>query len=200
MRQLRQSRDSTDSNLLSLAASAERRGESDAAEKLYERAVSRNPRSWRAAKAFAEFQRHVRENTGRCLQLYELAAANAPSKGRDRALIFRERGMVLRNAGHATATDEALASFLTALEANPDDNLAAHGAATMFERKGMDLKAIELMEPLADHPYPETRRRALDLLIRTHTRRHDTLAAAAFRDALANMETPGQMLFKSDDI
>jgi tetratricopeptide (TPR) repeat protein len=196
VRELRQRRDATDANLLSLAQSAERRGKADTAEKLYERALNRNPRSWRSAKAYAEFQRHVRENTARCLQLYEQAAANAPSKGRDRALIFRERGMVLRNAGHPTATDEALESFLIALEANPDDILAAHGAATMYERKGMDLRVVELMEPLADHPYQETRKRALDLLVRAYTRRHDVIKANAYQEALSAIESPEPSLFQ----
>lgn len=197
VREMRQRRDTTDASLLALATAAERRGKTDTAEKLYERALQRNPTSWRAARAFAEFHRHVRENTSRCLQLYEQAAANAPSKGRDRARIFRERGMVLRNAGHATATDEALASFLIALEASPDDYLAAHGAATMYDRKGMDVKVIELMEPLADHPYSETRRRALDLLIKAYTRRNDPLKAAVYRDALVAIDSPEPTLFRT---
>jgi hypothetical protein len=104
--------------------------------------------------------------------------------------------MVLRNAGHPTATDEALESFLIALEANPDDILAAHGAATMYERKGMDLRVVELMEPLADHPYQETRKRALDLLVRAYTRRHDVIKANAYQEALSAIESPEPSLFQ----
>lgn len=57
------------------------------------RALQRNPTSWKAARLFAEFNRHKLGNTTEALRLYELAAGNAPARGEERALIYREWGL-----------------------------------------------------------------------------------------------------------
>jgi tetratricopeptide (TPR) repeat protein len=90
MREVRQGRGSTEHGLVDLAYSAEKRGDFRSAQEMYEQALARNPNSWLAARRYAEFERHVNQNRTAALDLYERAAANAPTRGSDRALIFRE--------------------------------------------------------------------------------------------------------------
>ena len=68
----------------------------------------------------------------------------------DRAIIFREWGMLLRGAGDPAATDLAIEKFEMALKETPDDALAAHALAKMVERKGHYRRVIEILEPLAE--------------------------------------------------
>ena len=96
VRELRQGRGSTEQSLVDLAYSAEKRGDFKSAQEMYEQALTRNPTSWLAARRYAEFERHINRNRGRALDLYERAAANAPAEGAERAVIFREWGMLLR--------------------------------------------------------------------------------------------------------
>jgi tetratricopeptide (TPR) repeat protein len=114
MREVRQGRGSTDHALVDLAVSAERRGDYRTAQEMYEQALARNPNSWLAARRYAEFERHVNRNRAAALELYERAAANAPARGPDRALIFREWGMLLRDSGLPDAVDLAIEKFETA--------------------------------------------------------------------------------------
>lgn len=116
IREVRQGKGASESALIDLAQGAEHRGDQTGAKELYEQALRRNPRSWRAARLFAEFHRHRLRNTTESLRLYEQAAANAPRRGSDRALIFREWGMVLRDSGDPEATELAIEKFETALE------------------------------------------------------------------------------------
>lgn len=92
IRELRQGKGGSESGLVDLAIAAARRGDVRSAQDLFEQALRRNPRSFRAAREFAEFMRHTLGNNAEALRLHELAAANAPARGGERALIFREWG------------------------------------------------------------------------------------------------------------
>jgi hypothetical protein len=56
---------------------------------------------------------HTFGNDAEALRLYEQAAANAPTRGPDRARTFREWGMLLMNSGDPEATDLAIRSAMS---------------------------------------------------------------------------------------
>jgi tetratricopeptide (TPR) repeat protein len=99
IREVRQGTVESESSLLDLGRAAERTGDLHSAQDFYEQALQRNPRSWKATRLLAEFCRHKLRNQAEALRLYEQAAANAPRRGPERALIFREWGMLLRDSG-----------------------------------------------------------------------------------------------------
>lgn len=118
------------------------------------------------------------------IRLYEQAAANAPRRGPERALIFREWGMLLRDSGEPEATDLAIEKFETALIETPNDVLAIHALAHMLERKGKYNRVIELLEPLKDHPQRSTREKTLPLLLHAYEHTGDILKAAQLKTQL----------------
>ncbi len=184
VRELRQGRLTPELGLLDLAKAAERNNELENAGKLYDQALARVPTSWRAAREFAEFKRHKLHDLTGALNLYERAAANAPRRGSDRALIYREYGFLLSKSGEANATDLAIEKFDTALKETPNDPIAIFGLASMLGRKGHYDRVIELIEPLKGHPNPKTRERCLPLLLKAYERRSELLKAAELRDIL----------------
>lgn len=183
IRELRQGRGGQDSEaaLLDLARAAERRGDLQDARQLYSQAIQRNPRSWKAARSFAEFERHKQGNVANALSLYEQAAANAPSQGKERALIFREWGMLLRDSGIPQATDLAVEKLEVALEETPNDPITRGALAHMLSRKGVWLRVVELLEPLKDHPRPGTQEKVLPLLLKAYDQTGEMLKASALR-------------------
>jgi tetratricopeptide (TPR) repeat protein len=118
------------------------------------------------------------------LKFYERAAANAPSRGSERAWIFREYGMLLRKSGDPNATDLAIEKFETAIRETPNDQFAIHALATMFERKGHYSRVIELLEPLLKHPSRKTRELSCPSLVRAYERTGQKVKAATIRDML----------------
>ena len=190
VRELRQGRESPEGALLDIAQAAQRRGDHKTAAHMYEQALERNPGSWRAARLLGEFERHVNKDEGRALQYYEQAAHNAPSRGPDRALIFREWGMLLRSSGRADETDLAAEKFEIALRETPNDPMLVHALAVMYDRKGVYRRVIELLEPLRRHPSPRTREYSLRLLIRAYDRTTALLEAAEAKAELRELENP----------
>jgi tetratricopeptide (TPR) repeat protein len=187
VRELRQGRGSPEHALVDLARDAEKRGDYRTAQDLYEQALSRNPNSWEAARRYAEFERHVNRNHTRALELYERAGANAPSRGSDRALVHREWGMLLRDSGRPNATDDEIEKFEIARKETPNDPMLVHALASMYDRKGVYMKVIELLEPLRGHPSPKTRKRVLPLLLRAYQRTTQILEAAEVKRELDDM-------------
>lgn len=100
------------------------------------------------------------------IRLYEQAAANAPSRGKDRALIYREWGMLLRDSGLPGATDQAIEKFEIALQETPNDPIAVHALAHMVSRAGNWSRVITLLEPIKEHPSIDTRRKVSALLLK----------------------------------
>jgi tetratricopeptide (TPR) repeat protein len=188
VRDLRQGRGSPEAALLDIAQAAQRRGDAKTAGEMYEQALARNPSSWRAARLRAEFERHVNKNPSRALQFYEQAAHYAPSRGSDRAIVFREWGMLLKDSGRADATDMAIDKFETALKETPNDAFLVHALATMYDRKGIYRRVIELLEPLRHHPSERTQMLALQLLLKAYERTTDILQAAETRAELRDAE------------
>ena len=186
VRELRQGRGSPELVLLDLAKASLRQGDYDAAEKQFEQSLARVPTSWRAAHEFAEFKRHSRHDRTGALKLYERAAAHSPRRGPDRARIFREFGLLLRDSGEPNATDQAIEKFEVALKETPNDPVAIYGLAQMLELKGHYDRMIELLEPLKAHPNPVTRERCLPKLLKAYEQRSELLKAAELRDILRN--------------
>ena len=89
---LRQGHVTPELGLLDLAKAAERNNDLVNASRLYEQALARVPTSWRAAHNYAEFKRHKLSDRTGALNLYGRAAAHAPRRGPERAVIFREYG------------------------------------------------------------------------------------------------------------
>lgn len=181
VRALRQGEKGAEAALLDLAQGAVRRGDLRGAQELFEQALRRNPRSWRAARLFAEFQRHQLSNRAEALRLYEQAAAHSPSRGPERALIFREWGMLLRDSGDPKATELAIEKFETALVETPGDALAIHALAHMLDRKGAYARVVQLLEPLVASHSSKTRSKAAPLLLKAYEKTGEMMKAARLR-------------------
>jgi tetratricopeptide (TPR) repeat protein len=184
VRELRQGKAGSEFALIDLAQAAERRGDTNSAEAMYQQALQRNPGSWKAARAAAEFYRHKMQNSTEALRLYEKAASNSPRRGPDRALIFREWGMLLKDSGDPDATDIAIKNFETCLIETPNDVLAKHALAHMFSRKGAHQRVIELLEPLATHTSRTTRQKTAPLLLDAYVATGEMLRAAKLKAAV----------------
>ena len=187
VRELRQGKEAPEASLLDLAVAAQRRKDTWTAEDMFRQALDRNPSSWRAARLYAEFERHVVGNTTHALELYEQASSNAPARGNDRALIYREWGMLLKESGSADATDLAIEKFEEALTQTPNDAMLVHALASMYDRRGTYSKVIALLEPQRSHRNVTTRRLALTLLLRAYERTTALLEAAETRAELRDL-------------
>lgn len=186
IRESRQGQSNTETNLLDLAIGAKNRGDQATARDLFERALKRNPRSWKVARESAEFERHQRRNVSEALRLYEQAAANAPSRGHDRALIFREWGMLLRDSGLPDATRRAIEAFEQALAESPNDEVAGHALAMMLSRAGQYQRVIEICERLLDSKRPNTREAAARTLLGAYEKTGELLKAAELKARFAS--------------
>jgi tetratricopeptide (TPR) repeat protein len=181
VRELRTGGSADDSALVDLALAADRRGDLENAGKLFKQALRRNPRSWRAAHAYAEFERHRNNNNLEALTLYSIAGANAPRQGNERAIIFREWGLLLRDSGQPDATAKAEETLKLALEASPSDAITRHALGTCYERRGAWRAVIEVLSPLRNSRNQKTRRQSLPILLRAYEHTHEILAAAELR-------------------
>lgn len=187
LREARQGKSGTETSVLDLAIGARHRGDIGTAAQLFEQALARNPRSWKVARAYAEFERHSRKNTTEALRLYEQAASNAPSRGSDRALIFREYGMLLRDSGLADGTSRAITCFEEALKEAPNDEVAAHALSTMLGRQGQYGRVISVCEPLLESKRLGTREAAAKSLLTAYDRVGDRIKLAKLRDRLPQL-------------
>ena len=195
VRELRQGTKNVGSSLVDLAKSAEKRNDIEGAEELYEQAISRDPNNWNALREFAEFQRHKKGNTTMAIQLYDQAAANSPASGPDRALIFRERGMLYRDSGLLDATDIAIESFKIALGISPNDPLTVHALAHMYDRKGQSKNVIDLLEPLRKHHSKLTRKKSLPLLLNAYQKINEILKIAEIKEEIQILEDESECKF-----
>jgi lipopolysaccharide biosynthesis regulator YciM len=116
--------------------------------------------------------------------MYERAAANSPLRGPERARIYREWGMLLKNSGDPEATDLAIQKFEVALLENRHDVVAAHALATMLARKGVHRRVIELLEPLLNHHSQSTRQKTIPILLKAYESVGEILKAAELRSQL----------------
>ena len=195
VRELRQGTKDVGSSLVDLAKSAEKRNDIEGAETLYEQAIARDPKNWKALREFAEFHRHKTGNTTMAIQLYDQAAANSPPQGPDRALIFRERGMLYRDSGLPDATDISIESFTVAHEISPNDPLTVHALAHMYDRKGQCEKVISLLEPFRKHHSKLTRQKSLPLLLKAYQNKNDIVNVAKVKEEIRILENDPECKF-----
>jgi tetratricopeptide (TPR) repeat protein len=120
-------------------------------------------------------------NITEALRLYELAAGNAPRRGQERALIYREWAMILKDSGDPQATDAAIENFETALLETPNDVVTVHSLAVMLARKGKFTRIKELLEPIAPTARGKTREFVLPLLLLAYEQCSESLKAAQLR-------------------
>lgn len=178
IQEIRAGKQGNEQTLVDLALGAQRRGDSDSAERLYDDAVRRNPKSWRALKAAAEFYRDVRENPARALSLYAQCAANSPSRGRDRGFILREYGMLVRSSGSQDALETSTTLLEQALREMPEDGIALYMLATIYEDRGMFVRIKELLSPHVNHPSDITRSKIRPILAQALRKTNDLVKAA----------------------
>lgn len=189
VREIRSGKNTDDSALVDLAVAAEKREDFDGAERLYQQALSRNPRSWRAAKAAGEFYRHRRHNRVEALRLYEVAGANAPKRGHERAVVFREWGLLVRDSGQPNALALAEEKLQAAMDQAPSDPIARHALANCYDKRGAYRLVIELVEPVVDTKNQRTRELTLPLLLRAYEKTNELLKASELRAKLGRTAT-----------
>lgn len=85
--------------LTEVARNAAKTGDLGTAEQYYLLALERNHNNWQIQREFAEFYRHKKREFSSAIQHYKQACEHAPKHGPDRAKVFREYGMVLRDSG-----------------------------------------------------------------------------------------------------
>ena len=136
----------------------------DNAEASFKQALDRNPRSWQCHRELAEFYRHRRHETARCLSHYKQATDLAPKQGPDRAKIFREYGMVLRDSGLPSGPREAAEQLEEALKQTPSDPLCRHALGDCYVRMMAYEKAIPVLSPLLASSSLNTRVKTYPLL------------------------------------
>jgi len=184
VREIRQGKGGNELALFELGQAAERKGDHESAEKLYQQALIRNPRSWKVARALGEFNRHTKQHRHEALRYYEQAAAHAPRRGQDRAIIFREWGILLKDSGDPDSTDRAIEKLETALIETPNDPITLHALAHMLSRKGSYARVIKLMEPLATKSHGKSRELAQELLLKAYDMTGEMLKAAQLRQSV----------------
>jgi tetratricopeptide (TPR) repeat protein len=156
-----------ESELLHLAIALRDARKYNEAEKYFTEAIRRNATSWRAYREAAEYYRHAPIfNTREALRLYEQAYAYAPKKGRDRGFILREYGILLRDSGLPGSMTRARDLLEEALKdfSDKDDSVCRHALGDVYIKLSARRKAVEVLEPLLKHPYPEQRRKTYPLL------------------------------------
>ena len=184
IRAVRQNTDTSDTALLDLAISARRRGDLESAQELLRQAIARNPRSWRAYKELAELHRHEFRRAGEALRFYEQAAANAPPDRFERAKLFREWGILLRDCGQVDALQQAMHKLEAALELNGRDIVTITALAQLYEKRASWFKVIDLCEPWKDEVYGRAKDTMLPMLLRAYEHTSEVLKAAEMRDRI----------------
>lgn len=184
VRELRQGARADDTALVDLATSAEKRGDLDHAEKLYGQALARSPRGWRAARLAAEFYRHKRNNQLEALRLYSIAVANSPARGSDRALIYREFGLLLKDSGEPNAAERAEEALSTAVAETPHDEVALGVLASLLDARHASSKLIVVVEPHMARASRKFISLAGPLLLRAYERTTELTKAAVLRSKL----------------
>ena len=172
---------------LSLAMALRTAGKYEEAERHFTEAVRKNPRSWRAYREAAEYYRHPPiSNMREALQLYERAYTWAPKKGKDRALILREYGILLRDSGLPGSLQRARDMLEEALKefAGKDDSVCRHALGDVYMKLSVRRKAVEVLEPLLNHPYPTQRRKTYPLLEQLYAALGEKVKLVELRDRI----------------
>ena len=183
--QIRKGKDASESVLVDLALAAERRNDNRGAQDLYEKALNANPRSWRAARTYAKFTNKKLNNRRDALKLYEEAANNAPRRGMERALIFKEWAILLKDCGDPGATDLAIEKLELSMAETPNDIQVVYPLVELLDGKGAYKKVILILEPLRNHKSKDVKQKIFPMLLRAYERTNDILKAAELRKDIA---------------
>ena len=159
------------------------------AENFFKQALERNPRNWQCHRELAEFYRHQRKATASCLSHYKQAAEFVPKQGPDRGKIFREYGIVLRNSGLPTGTREAAEQLEVALKEMPGDVVCRHALGDCYVRMMSYERALEVIKPLEDSPYKDTREKTYPLLEQCYKATSRLLELQLLKDRAAKDKT-----------
>ncbi len=172
--------------LLEVAKNFLKQGDFDNSEVFFKQALERNPRSWQCHRELAEFYRHQRGEVAQCLRHYEQAGQFCPPRGPDRALVYREWGVVLTDSGMPTAFRDASERLAVALKETPMDVLCRHALGDCFVRMGAYGRAIEVLKPLEDHTWKTTRDKTRPLLEQCYKATGQILELAILRTKMAD--------------
>lgn len=160
----------------------------DSAEEFFKQALERNPRSSRCHRETAEFYRHHRGEVAQCLRHYEQAGQFAPKQGPDRALIFREWGMVLKTSGMPEAYRQAAEKLHIALKESPNDALCRHALGDCYVKTSAFALAIDILKPLEESHRRDTREKTRALLEICYRATGQMLQLAELRQRMRNEE------------
>jgi tetratricopeptide (TPR) repeat protein len=181
IQKIRQGEDSPDLSLVNLGKSAETRGDIEGAESHYKKAIERNPSSYKACFLMAELLKKYYQNFEEALHYYEQAANYAPRTGPEKALIYREWGLLYRKSGYPNALDKAIEKISIALSETPNDEYCVTAIANLYNRKGQYRKIPELLEPLLSHSNPKTREMAKSLLLIAYEKLNEVIKLAELK-------------------
>lgn len=166
-------------------------GDLETAEQFYKLAIERNHTSWQLHRYLAEFYRHHRREMAMAIQHYRLASEYAPKQGPDRALVFREYGMLLRSSGRYNAHRLAAEQLEIALAENKNDVLCAHALGDCYLRLGNYQRALQLLLPLTENPSLRTRQMTYPLVLESYEQMGEMMKAAELRNRIASESWPG---------
>lgn len=185
VRAIRRGAQDPEAALVDQAILRRRVGQVGEAQDLFVRAIDRNPSSWRARREYAELLRDT-GSIGAALEQYEQAANQAPRRGTDRALVFREWGMLLRKSGLPEGRERAVEKFEEARKDTPNDPVLNHALGSCLVSLGRYRLAIEILKPLATSTMADTRARTYPVLLICYEKLNEFVAAAELRAVRAN--------------
>lgn len=188
VRDIRQGKKASSEILLDLAHAHERRNDRKGAQDLYEKAMAANSRNWRTARLYGRFCEKTLRRRSEALTLYEKAATFAPSRGPERALIFKEWGLLLKDSGDPTATNQAIEKFEIALAETPNDTQIILPLLEMLDRKGMHRKVANVCEPLKNHKNKEVRKKILNYLVIALGKLNEMLKKEEIQNILSTLD------------
>ena len=177
---IRQGKQDVDTLLVDAAKQVKHLGKINQAEELLIQACQRNPTSWRAHRELGDLYKNEKK-TSLALEAYKKASLLAPKKGNDRALIFREYGIVLRDAATADALENATAALEVALAETPNDPVCQFVLAQVLCRRGAYRKAEPLLRGLVASAEARSRRKAYPLLFKCLKLSKDLIAIAELK-------------------
>jgi len=159
-------------------------GKVNDAEQFFAQALQRNPTSWRANRELADLYKNEGKTTF-ALERYSKAASLAPKRGKDRALIYREYGILLRDAATPDALSKATEALEEALKETPNDSVCVYVLSQVLCRRGMYRKATPFLEGLARSKDTQSRQKAYPLLKKCYEQDRDLLKLSELRDSAA---------------
>lgn len=177
---IRQGRSEIDTLLVDAAKQLRQSGKMSQAEDFFVQATQRNPRSWRAFRELGDFYKQERKTT-LALDCYRKATSLAPKSGKDRALIFREYGILLRDGVESDSLEKASGALETALKETPNDPVCIFVLGQVYCRREMHRRAEPLLERIVAEQDVQGRLKAYPLLKRCYDSSGEIVKLAELR-------------------